>query len=102
MKKPRKRPANKGDKPLPKVNVEFATSGDVGEMTAEKMRSLMCNPIYAGVGPYPALVDDETWVRAAAQMIKKEGSEQFLVNMLYVLRQSLGTGVSGSKDHEGD
>lgn len=102
MKKPKKRSANKGDQPLPKVNVEFATSGDAGEMTPEKMRSLMCNPIYAGVGPYPALVDDETWVRAAAQMIEKEGSEQFLVNMLYVLRQSLGTGVSGSKDHEWD
>ena len=70
-------------------------------MTEEKMQSLMCNPIYAGMGPYPALVDDETWVRAA-QMIKKEGSEQFLVNMLYVLRQSLGTGVSGSNDREND
>jgi|SRR5690606_2759435 len=102
MKKPKKRPANRGDQPLPKVNVEFATSADSGNMTVEKMRSLMCNPIYAGVGPYPALVDDETWVRAAAQMIKKEGSEQFLVNMLYVLRQSLGTGVSGSKDYEDD
>jgi hypothetical protein len=82
--------------------VEFATSADAGEMTVEKMRSLMCNPIYAGVGSFPAIVDDETWVRAAAQMIKKEGSEQFLVNMLYVLRQSLGTGIGESKDHEDD
>lgn len=62
----------------------------------------MCNPISAGVGLYPALVDGETWVRAAAQMIKKESSEQFPVNMLYVLPQSLGTGLSGSKDHEDD
>jgi hypothetical protein len=45
------------------------------------------------VGPYPAIVDDETWVRAAARMIEKEGSEQFLANMVYVLRQSLGTEV---------
>ena len=57
-------------------------------MTANKMRSLICNPIYTGIGPFPALVSDEEWVRAAAQMIKKEGSEQFLVNLLYVLRQS--------------
>ena len=62
----------------------------------------MCSPICAGVGPFPALVDDETWVLAAAPMIKKEGSEQFLVNMLYVLRQSLGTGIGESKDHEDD
>jgi len=39
---------------------------------------------------------------AAAQMIKKEGSEQFLVNIVYVLRQSLGTGIGESKDHDGD
>jgi len=102
MKKSKKSSANEGEQPLPKVNVEYATSGDAGIMTEEKMRSLMCNPIYAGVGPYPALVEDETWVRAAAQMIKKEGSEQFLVNMLYVLRQSFGSGVSQSRDGGND
>ena len=64
-------PANNGDQPLPQVNVEYATSEDAGKMTSEKMRSLMCNPIYAGVGSFPALVDDETWVRTAAQMIEK-------------------------------
>jgi hypothetical protein len=42
------------------------------------------------------LVDAETWVRAVARMMKKEGAEQFLVNMLYVLRQSFDTG--GSQD----
>ena len=76
------------NKPLPKVNVDFARSGD--EITPEKMRAMICNPIYAGIDPFPALVSDEEWVRAAAQMIKKEGSEQFLVNLLYVLRQSFG------------
>jgi len=78
------------NRPLPKVNVEYATAG-LTHMTPETMRSLVCNPVYAGIGPFPALVDDETWVRAAAQMIEKEGSEQFLVNMLYVLRQAIGT-----------
>lgn len=102
MRKPKKTPGNKGEKPLPKVNVEFATSEDAGGMTAEKMRSLICNPIYAGVGPFPALIDDEMWVRAAAQMIAKEGPEQFLVNMLYVLRQSLGSDVDESPDHDDD
>ncbi len=84
-KKPQK-PKRQANKPLPSVNVEFGRSGD--EMTPERLRATICNPIYAGVGPYPALVSDEQWVRAAAQMIKKEGSEQFLVNLLYVLRQS--------------
>ena len=101
-KKSKKAPGNHGEQPLPKVDVEFATSADAGELSGEKMQSLICNPIYAGVGPFPALVDDETWVRTAAQMIEKEGAEQFLVNMLYVLRHSLGAGMSGSKDQKDD
>ncbi|MAU08283.1 MAG: hypothetical protein CL607_00560 [Anaerolineaceae bacterium] len=52
------------------------------------MRSRFCNPIYVGLGPFPALVVDETWVRAVARMIEKEGLEQFLMNMLHVLRES--------------
>ena len=86
-KKPKKSmPTSGANKPIPTANVDFARSGD--EITPEKMRAMICNPIYAGIGPFPALVSDEEWVRAAAQMIKKEGSEQFLVNLLYVLRES--------------
>jgi hypothetical protein len=92
MKKAVKRPipqVPKAAKPLPRPNVEFAYSGDPSDMTADKMRSLICNPIYAGIGQFPPLVEEETWVRAATQMIEKEGAEQFLVNMLHVLRLSL-------------
>ena len=87
-KKPKKPQMQKSGKnnPLPKVNVEFGRSGD--EMTPAKMRGMICNPIYAGIDPFPALISDEEWVRAATQMIKKEGREQFLVNLLYVLRES--------------
>jgi hypothetical protein len=75
-------------------------SGDTN-ITPDKMRSLICNPVYAGVGVFPALVDEETWVRAATQMIKKEGAEQFLVNMLYVLRRSFET-IAPDPDEEND
>jgi hypothetical protein len=94
MKQSPKKPAGT-PKPLPKVNVEFATGGEM-PMTPEKVRGLICNPIYAGVGPYPRLVDEATWVRAATRMIQEDGAEQFLVNMLYVLRKSLGTEIQGS------
>jgi hypothetical protein len=100
-KKPKQHPTNSERRALPKVNVDFANGSGAGEMTAEQLRSLICNPIYAGMGRFPAWLDDETWVRAAVQMIEKEGAEQFRVNMLYVLRQLFGTGVRGSKDdHE--
>lgn len=45
-------------KPLPKPNVEMAVSG--GPMGEKQVRSILCNPIYAGIGPCPRLVDDET------------------------------------------
>ena len=73
---------------LPKVNVVRATAEDEGAMQPEHVRGLICNPIYAGVGPCPPLVTEEEWVKAAAVMIEKEGAEQFLVNMLAMLRQS--------------
>jgi hypothetical protein len=78
--------------PLPKPNVDLSASED-GEMTPERVRALFCNPLYAGIAQFPRLVDDETWVRAAAQAIREHGPEQWLVNMLYVLREFLGTGT---------
>ncbi len=72
---------------LPKHNVELAVSGE--DLTPESIKGMICNPIYAGVGPYPAILSDEEWVRAASRAIKEDGPEQFLVNMLYVMRASL-------------
>ena len=74
---------------LPKPNVAFRTNEQKGGFTAAEILGMVCNPIYAGMGPFPQLIPDEQWVAAAKQAIKKEGKEQFLVNMLYVLRLSL-------------
>ena len=41
-----------------------------------------------GVGPYPGLVPEAAWVHAAARTIQEDGAEQFLVNMLQMLRES--------------
>ena len=43
--------------------------------------------MYTGVGPFPRLVEDAAWVRACAKLIEEEGPQQFLVNLLYVLRE---------------
>jgi len=85
-----------GGRPLPTVNVEYAAAGDQGQMTPQKVRGMIANPVYTGMGPYPAIMDDEEWIRAAPRMIKREGAEQFLVNMLYVLRKALGPGTPES------
>ena len=55
----------------------------------EEVRGIIANPVYAGIGPFPQLVSDEQWIRAAAKAIRANEPEQFLVNMLHVLRQSL-------------
>jgi hypothetical protein len=80
---------NGSKKPWPKPNVVVAKSGTPpDELSPEAIRAMLVNPIYAGVGPFPRLVEDEQWVRACAKLIKEDGPEQFLVNLLFVLRES--------------
>ena len=73
-------------RPLPKPTATFVSSDGIGEMTEDKIRGIVCNPVCAGIGPYPGLITDDQWVRAAAKMVEEDGAEQFLVNLLHVLR----------------
>ena len=76
--------------PLPAPNVVVARSGTpIHELSPESVRGIVVNPIYTGVGPFPRLVEDAAWVRACSKMIEEEGKEQFLVNLLFVLRECL-------------
>jgi len=75
--------------PLPPPNVKVRKSGDTGPWTEGQVRGIIANPLYAGIGPYPSLVTDEQWVRAAAKAVREDGSEQFFVNLLAVLRDGL-------------
>jgi hypothetical protein len=80
---------NGANKPLPKKNVVVAKAGTpLHAMTAEAIKGMVINPIYAGVGPFPRMVEDEAWVRGCERVIEEEGPEQFLVNLLYVLRET--------------
>ena len=86
------------DAPIPMPNVSVRTGDDTGEWTPEQVRGVLCNPIYAGIGSFPALVPDDAWVRSASLLISKEGSEQFLVNLLFVLREVFGRLDAGLSD----
>jgi hypothetical protein len=80
--------SNGSDKPLPAPNVVVARAGTPPErLSPEAIKGILVNPIYAGVGPFPRLVGDASWVRACARLIEQEGAEQFLVNLLNVLRE---------------
>ena len=90
---------NGSDDPLPKPNVVVAKSGTPPhEMTPEAIKGLLLNPIYAGVGPYPAIVEKRQWVCACEKIIEEDGAEQFLVNLLYVLRECFDDEDVGSLD----
>jgi hypothetical protein len=79
---------NGGNKPLPAPNVVVARAGTPAhELSPEAVKGILVNPIYAGVGPFPRLVEDAAWVWACAKLIQEEGAEQFLVNLLHVLRE---------------
>ncbi len=73
--------------PLPDRTVKYIT--DPNNMSEAALRGMISNPIYTGIPPYQRMVSDEVWVRSAMQLIEKEGAEQFLVNMLYMLRNSM-------------
>jgi hypothetical protein len=49
----------------------------------------LCNPIYAGVFPYPAIVSREQWIDAAKRMVAEDGLAEFLQRMLRVLDESM-------------
>jgi len=83
------------DVSLPAPNVTVRTGEDTGEWTPAQTRGIICNPIYAGVGPFPTLVSDDVWLRSAAVLISAEGPQQFLVNLLFVLRAVFGNVKNG-------
>jgi len=74
---------------LPQPNVTYNQPGVPSHTDEAIVRGMICNPAYVGIGPIPQIIDDEAWIKAAAQFIAEEGAEQFLVNMLYMLRQSI-------------
>ena len=55
--------------------------------TEQKVKAIFCNPLYIG---HP--LSEEQWIRGVIKMMKDEGREQFLVNMVAVMRQ---TGLIG-------
>lgn len=73
--------------PLPRRTVKYVVNPD--DMNEAAARGMLSNPVYVGVPPYNRVVSDEAWVRAAVKLIEEDGPEQFLVNLLYMLRISM-------------
>jgi len=62
---------------------------DEQDWTAAKFMAMIVNPVYAGVGPYPRIIEDEVWIKAIGIMIKNMGPDLVLRVLLDSLRQAL-------------
>ena len=57
------------------------------------VESMIANPIYVGMGPFPKLVEDDLYIAAAKLMIAEHGAEVFLRTMIGALRASFDAQV---------
>jgi hypothetical protein len=71
----------------PPRTVKYITNPN--EVSEASIRGIICNPVHVGVPPYRRIISDAAWIESATQLIEEEGAEQFLVNMLYMLRTSM-------------
>lgn len=83
------------DNDIAKPNVVAPMSGE-SNWTAEKVKAIFCNPLYIG---HPT--SEEEWIRGAIKMMKEDGREQFLVNLVSVLRQTGLVGESPAVRQDG-
>jgi len=67
-----------------------ASSAD--EWTVSNLQRMFANPVYAGVGQYPATVDESTWLKAATLQIGDVGARTYL----YTLRDELAKALRAS------
>ena len=84
---PRRR--SKGKVPLPNVSYPGDPDWQVDDWNEQMVAGIVCNPVYAGIPPFPQMIDDETWIKAGVTMAREEGMRQYLVNLLYQLKNSI-------------
>ena len=77
-----------GDVPLPNVAHPGGHGWDE-DWNEGMVGGILCNPVYAGIPPFDAVVDDETWIAAGIKMVEQVGLRQYLVNVLYELKKSM-------------
>jgi len=76
---------------LPEPDVGFVTSGtDPADFTEAGLKGIAMNPAYAGIGEFPPMVSEKQWVASCKEIMERDTPEQFLVNLLFLLRSMLG------------
>ncbi len=66
-------------------------NGGVAEWTGDDVTKIVTNPVYTGIGRYPAMVPEDQWVQAVTKLIKERGATPVLRDMLKNLREAFPT-----------
>lgn len=61
-----------------------------GEWTEGELKDVITNIIYVGIPPFPQLIEEEQWVRAAEKAIKEEGHDEFFYRLIRNLKAAYG------------
>lgn len=83
---PRRR--SKGRVPLPDVSHPGDRDWNEEDPNEQMIGGVLCNPICAGIPPFPPMVSDQLWIAAGVKLVQEEGLRQYLVNVLYQLKKS--------------
>lgn len=59
---------------------------DFGEISAGKVFATIVNPIYAGVPPYPPIIDEDKWIETQCKMVERYGAKLVFRAQLDALR----------------
>lgn len=77
--------------PEPTVTFELATPNMGRKVQIGNVLSIVHNPIYVGIPPFPRITDADKWVSVALFESQPDKVDGFLSNMLYCLRYAYGT-----------
>lgn len=72
---------------LSKGPIPIPASGE-SDWTPAKVLAMLANPVYAGIGPFPQILDDELWIKGIRLQIDNLGSELVMRVLLDSLRQT--------------
>jgi len=50
--------------------------------TPDDVRKMLTNPVYTGVGPYPAVIEEETWLKCNVRLIEETGTRDVVESIL--------------------
>ena len=74
---------------VPKPTVRPGTGSS---WQASDVRAVLCNPVNVGLGPFKQAVPEDLWLKAAEKQVAEYGAEQYLVNVLFMLKESFKRG----------